>query len=562
MILVAFLLAICLALLSFMLAIKHKSAKKLSLANDKLEIAIVKADRANDAKSQFLAQMSHEIRTPMNAIIGLTEIAKTEVRNPEKTYDYLGKIDASSRLLLGVINDVLDMSAIEGGKLKIDNAAFNFKKMLTDITTVFHQQASQKDIDFQVHLRGVSEESLIGDELRVKQILINLLSNAVKFTPSGGKISLTVLEASHSQDKVQFRFSVADTGCGMNDDMKARLFKPFEQESASTARKHGGSGLGLSISKNLAEMMQGSINVESKLGEGSVFYVDIPFGISEEKLVFKPESFVDIRTLVVDDNEESCEYCGILLSNLGVPYDYVTDAEAALEKLGEAEDKGNPFKLCLIDWKMPGMDGLELTGKIREVFGDEAMVIIVSAYDLNEIETRRENSGVNYYIPKPLFKSTLFDALMRISGNFYSEMDAGMEKDNFDFIGKKVLVVEDVDLNMEVAVSMLEMVGVSTESAVDGRQAVEMFEASEEDSFDCILMDINMPVMDGYEAAKAIRRLSREDAKTIPIYAMTANAFSEDVTRALNAGMNGHIAKPVDAKTLYNTLEKAFENKE
>lgn len=556
---ISVLVLICFALLIMVTVTKQRSAEKLSDINETLEIAIKKADSANTAKSQFLAQMSHEIRTPMNAIIGLTGIAKTEVRNPDKITEYLTKIDGSSKLLLNIINDVLDMSAIEGGKLKIDKAPFNFKQLITNITTIFYQQAKLKNIDFQVRMNGVTEETIIGDELRVNQILMNLLSNAIKFTPSGGEIDLMVLQASRSHDKVQLRFSVSDTGCGMSQDMMNRLFKPFEQESASTARKHGGSGLGLSIAKNLAEMMGGNIGVESKVGKGTVFTVDIPFEAIHEDYSEHESGFSEIRTLVVDDDKESCEYSGILLARLGVRYEYVMTGEAALERLGEAEEEGDPFKLCLVDWRMPDMDGFEVTQRIRQIFGEDTIVIIVSAYDLNEVESTGKAAGANYFIPKPLFQSTLFNALMRISGGDYTKIEAEDIDEQFDFSGKRILIAEDVALNMEVAIKLLDMVGIKATCAEDGRQAVDIFTKSEPGTFDGILMDINMPVMDGYEATKAIRNSGKDDAQSIPIYAMTANAFSEDVTAALNAGMNGHIAKPIETKVLYKTLQNAFK---
>ena len=552
------LIALCFVLMGLVILTKQRSAQRLQIVNRSLEHAVAKADSANAAKSQFLAQMSHEIRTPMNAIIGLTGIAQTEIRNPEKIKDYLTKIDGSSRLLLGIINDVLDMSAIEGGKLKIDRAPFNLKQMLTGITTVFYQQSRMKNIDFHVRMNGVTEEMVVGDELRVNQILMNLLSNAVKFTPPGGEIDLIVLQASRSHDKVQFRFSVSDTGCGMSQDMMSRLFKPFEQESASVARKHGGSGLGLSITKNLVEMMGGKISVESVAGKGSVFMADIPFGACEQAYPTKTTGFSGIRALVVDDDRESCEYCGILLDRLGVRHEYVTDGEAALEMMGDAEDKGDPFTLCLVDWKMPDMDGMTVTRRIREIFGEETVVIIVTAYDLNEAEASGKAAGADYFIGKPLFQSTLFNALMRISGGDYTKIEAGQEKDKYDFTGKRVLVAEDVPLNMEVAVTLLNMVGAEAACAEDGRKAVDIFETSQPGSINCILLDINMPVMDGYEAARAIRRSGKADAATVPIFAMTANAFSQDIAAALSAGMNGHIAKPVEAKVLYQTLASVF----
>lgn len=536
---------------------------KLEAINKSLEDAVAVADHANMAKSQFLAQMSHEIRTPMNAIIGLTDIAKMETDPSEKVNGYLDKIAGSSKLLLGIINDVLDMSAIEGGKLKIDSAEYNFKRQISDITTMFYQQAQQKDIHFEVKMKGVTEETIVGDQLRVNQILMNLLSNAIKFTSAGGTVKMLVIQASRAREHVQYRFVISDTGCGMSEEMLSRIFKPFEQESASTARKHGGSGLGLSIAKRLSELMGGTISVESEQNVGTTFTVDIPFEISKNQVNYDNKlEFADVRTLVVDDDKESCDYSGILLKRLGVRFDYALSGEDALMMLGEAEDQDDPYKLCLIDWQMPEMDGMELTREIREIFGQDAVVIMVSAYDLNEVEREGSQAGVDYYITKPLFQSTLFNALMQISSGDYTRVEDKNEAQEFDFSGKHVLIAEDVALNMEVAIKLLGMVGIICTCAEDGKQAVEIYEKSEEGFYDCIFLDINMPVMDGYEAARRIRESSRGDAKTIPIYAMTANAFAEDVTNAMNAGMNGHIAKPIETKILYSVLEQIWKKGE
>lgn len=542
--------------------VRMQHARELKVKNAQLAEAVARADSANEAKSQFLAQMSHEIRTPLNAVIGLTGIAKTEVEHPDRVTDDLAKIDGSSRLLLSIINDILDMSAIEGGKLKIDSAPFNLRTLLSNLTTLFYEQARQKGVRFEVRLNGITVEEVVGDELRVNQVLMNLLSNAVKFTPRDGEIVLTVKQASRSQGKVVMRFSVSDTGCGMGEDMLARLFQPFEQESASTARKHGGSGLGMAITKHLVEMMGRSIKVRSELGKGTTFVADVPFGVEEGGSVTVATDFSSVRALVVDDDEDSLAYSGILLDRLGVRHEVASNGESALEALGDAEDKGDPFTLCLIDWKMPGMDGEELTRNIREVFGEDSLIIIASAYDLSEVEASGRAAGSNYFIPKPLFQSTLFNALMRITRGRDEDGKDQQPGDDFDFSGRRVLVAEDVALNMEVAERLLEAVGIEVTPAEDGRRALETFEGSEPGYFDCILMDVNMPVMDGYEATAAIRRLAREDARSIPIYAMTANAFAEDVTAALDVGMNGHIAKPIETAVLYRTLGEAFLEKD
>ena len=534
--------------------------KELEEKNRQLAEAVMAAEDANGAKSQFLAQMSHEIRTPMNAVIGLTTIAKTEVNSPDKVREYLAKIESSSRLLLGIINDILDMSAIERGKMKLESVPFDFKRQLSSVVSMFYQQAKQKNITFRMHMNGVTEESLVGDELRISQIMMNLLSNAVKFTPSGGTIDFTVTQTNRSQDKVYMRFVVKDSGCGMNEDMLKRLFRPFEQQDASTARKHGGSGLGLSITRSLVEMMGGTIRAESTPGEGSTFIADIPFGSCKD-VRFAAEGFENIRTLVVDDDEETCRYCGILLKRLGVPYDYVMDGEAALDALGQAEDEGNPYRLCIIDWQMPSMDGMEITRMIRTIYGDESVVVLLSAFDLNEVENEGREAGANYFVTKPIFQSVIFNVLSRISGKIVEE-HTDRRTENYDFSGRRVLIAEDVELNMEVAVKILERTGIKVSCAENGKKALEIYEQSPENYFDCIFLDINMPEMDGYETVRAIRQSGRKDASDVPVFAMTANAFAEDITAVMDAGMNGHIAKPIEIDILYETLQEVFKKSE
>ena len=537
------------------LAYKSKCHKEQ--LNLKLTRAVAMADKASNDKSRFLAQMSHEIRTPMNAIIGLTSIAKAEIDEPDKVKSNLNKISSSSRILLRIINDILDMSAIEGGKMKIDHIAFDFKKLIFDVTAMFYQQTKQNNIEFNIHMSSVINETLVGDELRSQQILMNLLSNAGKFTGAGGKIDLRIVETSQSQDRVHIRYILTDTGCGMSEDMQSRIFQPFEQQDASTAKKHGGSGLGLSITKNLVDLMGGSIQVKSVEGQGCTFIVDIPYTRSEDKVKSTNDCFSEVRTLVIESQIGSNDYISSLLSRLLVPHDFAPDQEKAMEMLGDAEEDGSPYKLCLIDLNIPDIDGLEFTKTLREVFGNDDLVIMVLAYDLEEIELLPNSKTVNYFVHKPLFQSTVVDALMQIVGGAPTTIGK-TTTGSYDFSGKKVLIAEDVELNLEVAIKLLKLVHLEVDFAIDGKAAVEIFDESPSGTYDCILMDINMPIMNGYEATRVIRAMDHPDAKTIPIYAMTANAFSEDIKTALDTGMDGHIAKPIETKILYQTLQKAL----
>lgn len=529
---------------------------KLAEANAQLEDAVKQADRASTAKSQFLSRMSHEIRTPMNAIVGLTEIAKQHEHEPQKIDDYLEKIAVSSKVLLNIINDVLDMSAIESNKLKIANEEFDLKQVLGGISTIYYPQCQSKGIQLEMST-DVENEYLRGDSLRVSQILLNLTSNAYKFTPSGGIIKILVKETARKEDTAFIRFTVADTGSGMTDDMKSRLFKPFEQETANTAKKHGGSGLGLSIAKNLVDLMHGAISVESEKDEGTTFTVDLPFDVVQREARDSSKALSALRILAVDDDETAREYTATVLRRIGAPFEIASSGKQALEMVNEAFVSGKPYDVCLIDWIMPDMNGMELTKRIRSSQGHSSLIIIVTAFDLNELQDEAKSAGVDHFVSKPLFQSTVFDILMELTGGKITE--GPQTSQSYDFTGHKVLLAEDQELNADIAIELLGMVNMKAERAVNGRAALDMFSAAAPGTYDAILMDVQMPEMDGYEAAAAIRALERPDAKTIPIFAMTANAFTEDIAAALSAGMNGHIAKPIDTKILYATLYDAIE---
>ncbi|MDD3429097.1 MAG: response regulator [Oscillospiraceae bacterium] len=547
----------------FLLCIMYLNKKKnyavVSDSNKKLMLAVAQADAANRAKSTFLARMSHEIRTPMNAIMGITTLAKVHKDEPQRVDEYLNKISSSSKVLLNIINDVLDMSAIENEKLKISNMPFDFKELLMNISTLFYTQCKSKGVSFSMALSNVTEETLVGDALRINQILLNLLSNACKFTLQGGRVKLQVVQGIIKEQHVYMRFVVSDTGCGMTEEMQARLFRPFEQESGSTALKHGGSGLGLSITKNLVDLMHGSIRGESEKNVGTTFVVELPFGLTNQKMEPSLEKFKSIRALIVDDDSDMREYTSEILKRIGIEHDVAADGEEAIRFLIAERDKGCGYDICFVDWRMPGLTGIDVTRKIRELFDEDTIIIIVSAYDLSEVEEEAKKAGANIFVTKPLFQSTIFNVLMTLSGGKYKKMTA--DKKEFNFTGHKVLLAEDNALNREIACELLEMVYMQVDCAVDGQQAVQMFESAPAGTYDAILMDIQMPVMNGYEATKAIRKGDHIQATTIPIFAMTANAFTEDVSASIASGMDGHISKPIDTEILYHTLQKVLEDK-
>jgi len=523
-------------------------------SNAILKEAVENAGRANQAKSRFLSQMSHEIRTPMNAIVGITTIAKQHEREPEKIDEYLGKIESASKVLLNIINDVLDMSAIEGGKMKIASAEFDLKAILNGISNIYYAQCRQKNLRFTM-ATNISDEVLMGDSLRVNQILLNLVSNAYKFTEPGGEVRVFVSETGRKNNTAYMEFVVEDTGIGMSDEMVERIFRPFEQESATTARKYGGSGLGLSITKNLVSMMHGSIDVKTEKGKGTRFTVELPFECAEESV--QCVKMGELRALVVDDESSARDYTGMLLARIGVGYDIAESGQRALDMMNMMSDKGTPYDVCFIDWKMPGMNGVETTRRIREKFGKGTLIIIVSAYDLTEVSDEAREAGADVFVAKPLFQSTVFNVLMSLNKNRREKAEKTDEK--YDFTGRRVLIAEDNELNREVAKGLLDMVNMQEDFAVNGAKAVELFTNSPAGTYDAILMDVQMPVLNGHDAARAIRASDHPQARSITIYAMTADAFTDDISAALACGMNGHIAKPVNAEELYKKLREAID---
>ncbi len=530
-----------------------------------LSDALENARNANAAKSCFLSHMSHEIRTPMNAIIGMTTIALSKLGDRDRVEDCLGKIALSSRHLLGLINDVLDMSKIEGGKLAITHEPFNFRMAIQGVINLIQPQTVDRGQNFEVAMYGVDEEELRGDALRVNQILLNLLSNAVKFTPADGHIWLEVHQIHKKNNNVRFRFVIRDTGIGMSRDFLERLYRPFEQATASTASKFGGTGLGMAITKNLISLLGGTISVKSEEGKGTEFAVELPFGLSGRQPSRELAGLSQLKVLVVDDDRGTCEHAALLLDKMGLRVHWVLTGEEAVRRVLEAHDCGDDYNVCFVDWKMPDMDGAETARRIREKVGADTLIIITSAYDWTPIEKEAREAGVDAFIAKPFFASTLYNTLLATTRRVVvgtgprttpeAEPALATDKQKYDFAGKNILLVEDNEFNQEVAREFLEMTGATVECAENGKEALDMFTSSEPGAYDIILMDVQMPVMGGYEATRAIRAAAHPSAKSVPILAMTANAFNEDIAAAVEAGMNGHIAKPIDVNILYRLLE-------
>ena len=521
-----------------------------------LEDALNQAKQASLSKGQFLSRMSHEIRTPLNAVIGYMSMGKDATGDHEKMLYCIDKSEIAAKHLLSIINDVLDISSIESGRMKIAVSDFDLKGLISEVTAVFYQQAKQKGIHFIVNVKNVTQEWVVGDSLRVNQILMNLLSNAIKFTPENGTVTLDMEQLQTVGDKIYLSFGVKDTGIGMSEEYMSRLFQPFEQESADTAQRFGGSGLGLSITKNLIDMMGGTIKVDSRQNEGTCFRVTLYFDKSErnETEIVKPKDYSHVRVLVVDDVEDECKYIKKILKQCNVKSDTFSSGADALKQLKRRMGTEYAYDMCILDWSMPGLNGIEVAQEIRNEYGSKMPILIATAYDTTEIESVAHNAGVNRVISKPLFPSTMFDLLVSNFGKY----DPQYHENTLlaDVSGINVLLAEDNEMNMEIAVDVLQKAGITVVQAVNGQDAVEKFTKAEPKSINLILMDVQMPVMNGYEATQAIRQSNHPEANTIPIIAMTANAFAEDVTEALANGMNDHISKPIDKAKLINVIAK------
>lgn len=519
-----------------------------------LDRARREATKANKAKSEFLSSMSHDIRTPMNGIVGMTAIAMANIDDLARVKDCLGKITLSSRHLLGLINDVLDMSKIESGKLSLNLNQVSLREAMENIVNIVQPQVKARQQQFDLFIRDICSEDVYCDSIRLNQVLINLLSNAIKFTPERGMIhvSLTQEASPLGENYVRCHFEVKDNGIGMTKEFQEKIFDTFTREEKAQVDKIEGTGLGMAITKAIVDVMNGSIELESAPGEGSRFHITLDF----EKAVVKEEDMhlPPWRMLVVDNNEDLCLSAVSALKELGINAHWATDGESAVEMAEKQNKEGNDYEVVLLDWKMPDMDGLHTARKMRHLFGDKVRILIISAYDWTDIEEEAKEVGIYGFISKPLFKSNLF---LGLSKYLLNSPDTKPEKlvEGKDFEGKHILLAEDNDLNWEIAQEILSEAGFTLERAENGKICVEKFEESRPGTYDLILMDIRMPVMNGYDAAKAIRALNRPD-QNLPILAMTADAFSDDIQHCLECGMNEHIAKPIDISRLTQILKK------
>ena len=530
--------------------------------NQALSDALTVAEEANKAKTTFLANMSHEIRTPMNAIIGLDNIALNEKGISETTKDYLEKIGSSAQHLLQLINDILDMSRIESGRMTLKNEEFSISHLLEQINTLVSGQCNEKGIEYRCNIKGHIDDYYIGDDAKLRQIILNILSNAVKFTPKGGNVDFTVEQTAHFANKSTLRFAIKDTGIGIDKEFLPKIFDAFSQEDASTTNKYGSSGLGMAITKSLVEMMNGKIDVASEKGVGSTFTVSVTLLDSQRKDQANDAEVTphDMKVLIVDDDPIACEHARLVLEKVGIPADTAESGTAAIEKVRFRHARREPYNLILVDWKMPDMDGVETTRQIRDIVGNESAIIILTAYRWDEVTEEAVAAGVDSFLAKPLF-----------AANVMEEFRQAIKKKNIVSIqkerkaelqGRRILLAEDVAINAEIVMMLLSMKGIETDHALNGRIAVEKFAEHPENYYDAILMDIRMPEMDGLTATAKIRALDRADAKTVPIAALTATAFDEDVQRSLQAGMNVHLSKPTDPEQLYGALEALIWERE
>ncbi len=515
------------------------------------------AEMASRSKSEFLSNMSHDIRTPMNAIVGMTSIALTNIGNTERVQDCLKKIVLSSKHLLGLINDVLDMSKIESGKMNLNIELVSLREVMDSIVTIVQPQVKEKQQKFNVFIYDIESENVLCDGVRLNQILLNLLSNAIKYTPEGGSIEVALHEQKSPKGDgyVRILIQVKDNGIGMTEEFQEHIFDAFTRDDDKRVHKIEGTGLGMAITKYIVDAMGGEIEVKSELGAGSEFCVtlDLEWTDEQERDMHLP----DFTMLVVDDDQQLCETTTASLKSIGIRAEWTLDGESAVEIVKQHHAAHNDYHIILLDWKLPGMDGIRTARELRKQLGDDVPILLISAYDCSEIEDEAKEAGVNGFLSKPLFRSTLYYGLKPYT-NASNEVEME-EQVEVDFNGKRVLVAEDNAMNWEIASELLQDLGLTLEWAENGQICADMFSQSEVGYYDAILMDIRMPVKNGYEATDMIRGMDRPDA-SLPIIAMTADAFYEDIQKCLDHGMNAHVAKPIEVKEIARILGKYFGN--
>ena len=528
--------------------------RELARQRESLSIALEEANQANKAKTAFLSNMSHEIRTPMNAIIGLDRIVLNDPGISETTREHVEKIGLSAQHLLSIINDILDMSRIESGRVTVKNEEFSFAKTLAQVNTIISGQCRDKGIEYECLLKGAVDDYYIGDDMKLRQVMINILGNAVKFTPSGGAVRFVVEAVARYKGRSTLRFIISDTGVGMSQDYLPRLFDAFSQEDSSSTNRFGSTGLGMAITKNYVDLMNGTISVESEKQKGTTFTVTVTLIDCDHKNDGEAENVLlphELCVLVIDDDPIACEHAQLVLGQVGVICEKALSGAEGLQMTKLRAARREPYNLILVDWRMPDMDGIETTRQIRAAVGNETPVIILTSYNWDDIADEAKAAGVDTFAAKPLFAGTVLDEFREA----FKKKNAKLVRATADLKHRRILLAEDVTVNAEIMIMVLSMREIQAEHAENGRIAVEMFEEHEAGYYDAVLMDMRMPEMDGLEATRRIRAMNRADAKTIPIIALTANAFDEDVQHSMQAGLNAHLSKPVDPDLLFETLE-------